>query len=313
MNDQPYQLMPPLTAEEYSALRDDIRERGVMVPVVKDQHGNTLDGHHRQQIADELGITYRVDIVQVRDDDEARSLARMYNLARRHLTREQKRQLIADEITADPDRSDRAIARLLGCDHKTVGSVRRELRGEIPHPAPVGHESPTEQDLAEMLIGAIISRYDKAQDDEQREIWALPLHLCDEILAWADHNSPNLLWFAAVASRLYALNAHPDVWELMAPWLVSVAKLSLQECAEARENRGVEDWLFPGERLADITVTLWNADVSAPLRPAMCEALKGQIALGLVEAAAWWPIPDSDEEMARVAQVMNVVAGGVKE
>lgn len=128
-----YQVMPPLSAEEYAALKADIAEKGVLVPVVRDQHGNLIDGHHRSQIADELGVTYRVDVVQVQNEEQARSLARMYNLARRHLTRAQKRELIADEITADPNRSDRAIARVCGCDHKTVASVRRELSGEIPH------------------------------------------------------------------------------------------------------------------------------------------------------------------------------------
>lgn len=127
-----YQVMPPLSAEEFEKLRVDIAENGVLVPVVKDQHGNLLDGHHRARIADELGVKYRVDVVTVRDDEHARSLARMYNLSRRQLSREQKRQLIADEIAANPDRSDRSIARLFGVDHKTVGSVRRGLSGEIP-------------------------------------------------------------------------------------------------------------------------------------------------------------------------------------
>lgn len=129
-----YQVMPGLTPEEYQALRVDIAEHGVLVPVVRDQHGNLLDGHHRAQIADELGVSYRVDIVNVRDDEHARSLARIYNLTRRHLSSAQKRQLIAAELKANPDRSDRETGRLLGVDHKTVGSVRRELSGEIPHP-----------------------------------------------------------------------------------------------------------------------------------------------------------------------------------
>lgn len=129
-----YQVMPPLSAEEYDALRTDIAERGVLVPVVRDQHGNLLDGHHRAQIAEELGIDYRVDTVTVDDDQAARSLARSYNMARRHLSRAQRRAMIAEEITADPGRSDRQIGRQLGVDHKTVGSVRRELSGELPQP-----------------------------------------------------------------------------------------------------------------------------------------------------------------------------------
>lgn len=130
----PYQVMPPLADDEYAALRADIEVNGVLVPVVHDQHGNVLDGHHRAEIADSLGVAYRIDVVQVDDDAHARRLARVYNLTRRHLNRTQRRQLIADEIEADPTRSDREIGRLMGCDHKTVASVRRELGGEIPHP-----------------------------------------------------------------------------------------------------------------------------------------------------------------------------------
>ena len=54
---QDYQVMPPLTAEEYNELKNDIAERGVMVPIEYDEHGNVLDGHHRLQICAELGIT----------------------------------------------------------------------------------------------------------------------------------------------------------------------------------------------------------------------------------------------------------------
>lgn len=131
-----YQVMPPLSPDEYAKLRNEIADYGVLVPVVKDQHGNILDGHHRKQIADELGVSYRVDTVVVSDEQHARTLARTYNLGRRHLNREQKRQMIADEIRDNPDQSDRSIARIFGVDHKTVGSVRREVAsGEIPHPA----------------------------------------------------------------------------------------------------------------------------------------------------------------------------------
>lgn len=134
MSDQPYQVMPPLSAEEYAALRSDIADRGILVPVVRDQHGTLLDGHHRVAIAEELGIDCPTEVRKVADEAEARDVAFTLNLARRHLTREQKRQLIAAEVQARPDDSDRAIGRRLGCDHKTVGSVRREVSGEIPRP-----------------------------------------------------------------------------------------------------------------------------------------------------------------------------------
>jgi hypothetical protein len=57
------------------------------------------------------------------------------NIHRRHLTNEQKRDLIGNLLKADPEKSNRQIAKLTKADHKTVGAVRseKEGRGEIPH------------------------------------------------------------------------------------------------------------------------------------------------------------------------------------
>ena len=57
------------------------------------------------------------------------------NILRRHLDAEQKRDLIAALLKADPTRSNRTIGGLAATDHKTAGNVRKELegRGEIPH------------------------------------------------------------------------------------------------------------------------------------------------------------------------------------
>jgi hypothetical protein len=57
------------------------------------------------------------------------------NIHRRHLTSEQKRELIAKLLRATPDKSDRQIAATARVDHKTVGASRAEAeaRGEIPH------------------------------------------------------------------------------------------------------------------------------------------------------------------------------------
>lgn len=138
----PYQHLPPLSNEEYAALKEDIREHGVLVPVEVDEHGNTLDGHHRRRVCAELGITAptvtRAGMTEAQKHEHALKL----NLQRRNLTSAQKRVLISAELERDPSRSDRAIARLLGVDHKTVAAVRNAesaTGGEIPqeaHPAP---------------------------------------------------------------------------------------------------------------------------------------------------------------------------------
>jgi hypothetical protein len=65
---------------------------------------------------------------------EKRAHARKSNLLRRHLTSEQKRALVADQLRETPNWADRRVGRELGVDHKTVAAVRSGLAstGEIP-------------------------------------------------------------------------------------------------------------------------------------------------------------------------------------
>ena len=43
-------VLPPLSTEEFEALRADIRRYGVRMPILVDEAGNILDGHHRHKI-----------------------------------------------------------------------------------------------------------------------------------------------------------------------------------------------------------------------------------------------------------------------
>lgn len=130
----PYQLFDPLSPEDYAALRDDIARRGVLVPVELDEHGHILDGHHRVQIAEELGIDFPRIIRPGLSEAEKREHVRSLNLFRRHLTREQRRSIIADQLRETPEQSNRQVAATLGVDHHTVSTVRDNLAqtGEIP-------------------------------------------------------------------------------------------------------------------------------------------------------------------------------------
>ena len=49
-------LLPDLTPCGYEALRASIRRFGVILPVVKDEHGLTIDGHQRDRASRELGV-----------------------------------------------------------------------------------------------------------------------------------------------------------------------------------------------------------------------------------------------------------------
>lgn len=90
-----FQLFESLPAHIEDALRSSIQRFGVLVPVVTDQHGTIIDGHHRRRIADQLGVTYRVDVVNVADGDEAKEIARTLNADRRQLSEEQRMDIAA--------------------------------------------------------------------------------------------------------------------------------------------------------------------------------------------------------------------------
>jgi hypothetical protein len=270
-----FQVMPALTDSEYDALRENIANNGVLVPVVVDQHGRVLDGHHRRDIAHDLGIEVPTETVVVDDDDHARQVARTLNLARRHLTRRQKRDLIAAELTSDPSRSNREIGRLLGVDHKTVGSVRRELAGEIPHDDE--DDVPSQAELADRLYSMVAARVGDHG-------WGGAVQVADVIRDWAHLPYPNMWWWPKLAAPMYSNEWPLDVWRTLNILVTPIAKLALEEADETRNKRNKADWTFPGETLARLHMTLWADHVTDDMVPAMFSALKSQLAMAVDDA-----------------------------
>ena len=129
-----FQFLPRLTDEEYRSLEDSIREHGIQVPILVDENRTIIDGHHRKEIAERLGLECPRRFAMDLTDPQKRTLALSLNLARRHLTREQKRSLVEASVKADPELSDRQHAERTGVDHHTVAVVRAPLEstGEIP-------------------------------------------------------------------------------------------------------------------------------------------------------------------------------------
>lgn len=129
-----YQTMPPLSPDEYAELRDSILKHGITVPVIVDEQGNVIDGHHRVTIARELDITYPTRVLAGLSEEEKLDQSVMLNIARRQLTRDQRRSIIAEQLKRHPEKSNREHARQVGVDHKTVNSIRESLEstGEIP-------------------------------------------------------------------------------------------------------------------------------------------------------------------------------------
>jgi transcriptional regulator with XRE-family HTH domain len=118
-----YQLLPPLTDEGRAALRDDIAEHGVQQPIVVDEHGTIIDGHHRQAIADELGVACPRSVYPGYSDEEKRSLALRLNLHRRQLTTAQRNELIV--ALRREGMTQQEIAKAVGV---SVGTVNGALK-----------------------------------------------------------------------------------------------------------------------------------------------------------------------------------------
>ena len=143
----PYQLFDVLPEHVEEALRASIERFGVIVPIVRDQHGTIIDGHHRARIAADLGVDYPEDTVTVSGEDEAREIARHLNTRRRHLSGEQLREhivMLAQRTTTAGigKLSQREIAQVAGVAPSYVNKVLKD--GQLL----------TSEQLPEQRIGA---------------------------------------------------------------------------------------------------------------------------------------------------------------
>ena len=126
-----YQLLPPLTPEEFASLKADIAKNGVLVPVVIDSDsGEVVEGHHRVRAWAELrteGLAVAEYPREVRrfENDEARiAFVLAANLFRRHLTRSQRVEVAAG--LRERGWSLRRVSGAIGVHHETI---RRDLEG----------------------------------------------------------------------------------------------------------------------------------------------------------------------------------------
>ena len=129
-------MIPELTEIEFEALKASIRETGrILVPVVVTSDGDIIDGKGRVRAAKELKITdYPCEIFDGLDPEEVRMRRLSLNCVRRHLSGEQKREIVKATLRATPDLSNNYLGELTGVDGKTVAQVREglEATSEIP-------------------------------------------------------------------------------------------------------------------------------------------------------------------------------------
>lgn len=121
-------LMPAMTEEEFQALKADIQQHGLREPILFFNE-QVVDGRHRLRACHELGIRPLIRELACQEQDLP-SLVRSLNFHRRHLTREQKQEIIRQQLKEAPEKSDRWIARELGVSNQTVSVARNKLVAE---------------------------------------------------------------------------------------------------------------------------------------------------------------------------------------
>src|SRR5262245_35836200 len=170
------ELFPRMLPDELRALAEDIKKNEIRVPIIlwsesEKTEPALLDGRNRLDAAELAGI----EVFEVRRDkggridlhvphrclygsgggrsaiDGSSLTADPYefvlsaNIHRRHLTAEKKRELIAELLKAQPEKSDRQIAEAVKASPTTVGTVRAEMEstvqsGQLPPPKRVGKD-----------------------------------------------------------------------------------------------------------------------------------------------------------------------------
>src|SRR5262245_61743630 len=124
-------IFPMMEGEEFEALVADIKANGLIAPITLHE-GMILEGRNRYRAC--LDADVEPTFTPFRGNDPA-AYVTSANIHRRHLTQEQKRELVAKLVKAQPEASNNAIAKQAKVDDKTVAKVRHnmEARSEIPN------------------------------------------------------------------------------------------------------------------------------------------------------------------------------------
>lgn len=121
-------LFPMLADDELADLAEDIKQRGLLHPVVLDAEGRVLDGRNRMAACRLLGIEPSTETY---DGDDPDGYALSVNIARRHLTRGQQAMIAAKAGRVLQQNTVRAAA----ADHK-VSAARLSYATTVAQHAP---------------------------------------------------------------------------------------------------------------------------------------------------------------------------------
>ena len=136
-------LVPELSPEEYESLKQSIKENGLYVPLIVNQDGIVLDGHHRFKACQELGIQNPNTVTkEFKDKLDEQLFVIDCNLKRRQLNNFQRIELAlkSKSILAEIAKNhEKAGVKLDPSQDLVMG--RQGVSGEIGKLAGVSHET----------------------------------------------------------------------------------------------------------------------------------------------------------------------------
>jgi len=119
-------IFPPISDEDFGKLAADIKLNGLHQVIVRYQ-GKILDGNNRYRACELVKIAPKFTDFPG-DDAQARNYVISANIHRRHLSPDERREIIATLLKADPTQSNRQVADTIKVSHHTV-------RANEHHPA----------------------------------------------------------------------------------------------------------------------------------------------------------------------------------
>jgi hypothetical protein len=115
-------IFPLMEGAEFDELVADIKAHGLREPIVL-YEGLILDGRNRYHACIKAGVEPSFAPSTWRDDPAGYVISA--NIRRRHLTPEDKIKYLAQLVAAQPEKSDRLLAKETGVSHPTIAKARR--------------------------------------------------------------------------------------------------------------------------------------------------------------------------------------------